>query len=264
MSDQPQIKPFQPRGLEEPKDANRMTIKSFTPNKLNAGEIKDYSQKKQTFGSFAATDEKANSKFSLHPDSKKYLGVEEEERSHLETMIRQEVEDRVAKMKDQAYAEGFKKGVEEGNAEAQQKLLGQIQPLGENFAALLDSFEKMKEEMYCANERILIQLIFNVARQVLLKDLKEDPEYLKRLCTQMIEKIGIRDHLKIKISKTDLEGIDQLKEYLKAQYTDLKNVKIETSDEVQLGGCKIETNLMWINASVESQLKAIEESFKEQ
>lgn len=259
---EPKIAPFTPRGLEEPKDQNKMKIQSFTPSHFKSSQVKDYDAVKQTFGNLASTDLNHNSRFSLHPDSKKHLGVEDEERNHLESIIAKEVELRVQSIRDQAFAEGFKTGHETGNQTAQQAIEAKFQPLWDQFSQLVAEFERIKPEMYAANEKVLVQMIFSTARQLILKDLKADPEYVRRLCIQLIEKMGIRDHLKIKVSKTDQENIESLKEYLKGQYSELKNIQIDASDEVQLGGCKIETNLIRMNASVESQLQAIEASFQ--
>jgi flagellar assembly protein FliH len=124
-------------------------------------------------------------------------------------------------------------------------------------------FDSIKKELFVANEAYLVQLVYQVARQVLLKELGTDREYVKRLLVHVIEKLGARDHIRVKISKQDSENIEGIKEFLKAQIPDLRNIQIEGTDELALGGCKVETDLSRINASIENQLSSLEKSFGE-
>jgi flagellar biosynthesis/type III secretory pathway protein FliH len=98
---------------------------------------------------------------------------------------------------------------------------------------------------------------------VTLKEIKTDHEYVRNLCTLLVEKIGAKDHVKIKIGADDFAQIETLREYLKQQFADLKNIQIDVSDEFINGGCKIETDLARINASVDTQLQLINKALGE-
>ena len=237
---------------------NTVEIKSFRPKSLTGEVVNDYAQVKEKFGSLASTDPKSNSHFNLHPAAKKNLGIDAEERSHLEDLVKAEVEKRVVQIKAQAFEEGFEKGRGEGKEKAEGDFFAIVQPLFEQFSSLLQSFDQAKQEIYNANEAFLIQLIYTIGKQVLLEDLKADPNYVKRLAQQIVEKLGAKENIRIKVSRQDYANIEQLREFLKAQFPDLKNVQIDASDDLVLGGCKIETDLSRVNASVESQLLSIQ------
>jgi flagellar biosynthesis/type III secretory pathway protein FliH len=97
----------------------------------------------------------------------------------------------------------------------------------------------------------------------MLRELTTDREYVKRLALHVVEKIGAKDHVRIRISRQDAALLDELKEHLKVQMPDLKNLHIEAVDDLPLGGCKVETDLSRMNASVETQLGAIEKALGE-
>jgi flagellar assembly protein FliH len=233
-------------------------IKSFKPRALNGDVINDYKQVKEKFGNLAATDPKSNSHFTLHPESKRGLGIEAEERSHIEDQVSIEVETRLAALKDEAYQDGFERGRGEGKTSAEAEFFEQVKPQFEQLTTILKEFDQLKSEVYTANEQFLIQLIFQVSKSILLTELKTDREYVKRLTAEIIEKLGAKENIRIKINTADYENIDQFREFLKTTFPDLKNVQIEPDGSLVLGGVKVETDLSRINASVEAQLNSIQ------
>jgi flagellar assembly protein FliH len=133
----------------------------------------------------------------------------------------------------------------------------------DRLSSLMAELDHLKKDLYSANESFLIGLIFQISKQVLLRELSTDREYVKRLTAHVVEKIGAKDHVRIKINPQDGGLLEQLKEHLKVQIPDLKNVQIEVSEEILSGGCKVETDLSRLNASVETQLSAIEKALGE-
>jgi flagellar assembly protein FliH len=237
---------------------NTVEIKSFKPRSLNGEVVNDYKQVKEKFGNLAATDPKSNAHFSLHPDSKKGLGIEAEEKSHLEDLVSIEVESRLELLKEQAYQDGFEKGRDEGALKASAQFFEIVQPQFEQFSALLHSLDQVKNEVYVANEQMLIQMIFQISKHILLDELKVDREYVKRITSQIIEKLGAKENIRLKVNRDDYANLEQLRDFLKTHFPDLKNVQIDPSDDLVLGGVKVETDLSRINASVEAQLKSVQ------
>lgn len=254
-----QVNEFQPRTL----DGGGIQIRPFVPTSLKPGTVRDYTEVKKEFGNFASTDAKNEHHFHLHPASKLALGVDQEEKAQLEGAIQQEVEIRVQKFRDQGYIDGMKKGLEDGRREATEALDAEIRPKFQQFLSLMETFEGLKKSLFHSNEQVLVQLMFSIAKQVLLKELSTDQDYLKRLVSQVIERIGVKDHVRIKVNQTDQASIDAIREFLKQHYPDLRNIQIEASDDVIDGGCFVETDLIRVNASVQNQLLAIEESLKQ-
>jgi flagellar assembly protein FliH len=237
-----------------------MVVKAFQPKALNGIVVNDYETAKQKFGTMAMTEPEADTRFNLHPASRKFLGIEKEEHRHLEGRINEEVEKRLVELREAARAEGFEQGRAEGEAIVMKELTEKTQPIFDHFQKVVGEFEGAKEEIYHANEDFLIQLVFQVARQVILKEVKADRDYVKNLCVQLVEKIGAKDHVKIKIGKDDFDQVEAIRDHLKQQFVDLKNIQIDVSEEFNSGGCKVETDLARINASVETQLQLISQT----
>jgi len=244
-------------------DSRSVEIKPFKPRDLADANPADYRDVKKRFGTLANTDSGTTSRFNLHPAAKKLLGVEQEERSHIEGMVRAEVDARLEELREEAFQKGMVEGREQGKSLAEQEHRTKMEPLEGRFSDLIAEFEGMKKELHAANESFLISLVFQVGKQVLLRELQTDREYVKRLTAQVVEKVGAKDHIRIRVGRQDAEVIEQLKEHLKVQLPDLKNIQIDAVDELSLGGCKVETDLSRMNASVETQLAAIEKALGE-
>jgi len=252
----PKTNPFEPRSL----NSGKVEIKPFMPKSLSGSGISDYSDVKKKFGSLSSLDQQSGGSFNLHPAAKKFLGVERQERDHVEGIVRAEVDARVAEIRESAYREGMELGRKEGLSNAEAEYRESVRPIQEQFLRLLTEFEGIKQELYSANEAYLIQLVYQVGKQVLLQEMGTDREYVKRLAAHVVEKLGAKDNIRIKVSKKDAENIESIKEFLKSTIPDLRNVQIEGSDDLPVGGCKVETDLSRINASVENQLNSIEKS----
>ena len=160
-------------------------------------------------------------------------------------------------MKKAAHQEGYENGRNQGALEAKEELTQIVKPLYEHFEKLLQEFEGVKHELYEANESLIVQMVFAMGREILLRELKTDQEYIQRLAAEVIEKIGAKDYVKIKVNSEDFRNMDTVRDFLKVQFPDLKNIQFEAVDDLPIGGCKVETELSRINAGIENQLIAV-------
>ncbi len=64
------------------------------------------------------------------------------------------------------------------------------------------------------------------------------------------------------MNPSDLQFINETQYQLSELIADIDNVTLEAEDNIQSGGCVIETNLGEIDARIEKQLQAVEESFR--
>ena len=64
------------------------------------------------------------------------------------------------------------------------------------------------------------------------------------------------------MNPADLQFINETKYQLSNLIADVNSVTIEAEENIQSGGCVIETDLGQIDARIEKQLQAVEESFR--
>lgn len=227
-------------------------VRAFSPKKIE-------SSSSEPFNRFKTEGEVSdNQRFHLHPDSKRLLGIDSKEKDYLQSRIDAEVKIRLEAEMIQAREIGKKQGYEEGTVQATAELQEKLRPKVENFEALIAELNEQKQKIFSENQKVLMQMLFHTAKLILLRELKTDPEYLQRLCSVLIERVGTAEGMKLKISKVDADQIEELRNFAKVQAGDQKNIKVEVSEDLQLGGVRIETDLIRINATLEQQFQAIE------
>jgi flagellar assembly protein FliH len=224
-----------------------------------------YEHTRKTYGALAATDadrvakSRKDARFAINPLLREPLSIEDEERRVIEEKVRSRVgaieNEARAKAAELGYQEGLKRGHDQAFRTFQQESSERTAHLDR----LIASFEGAKHDIFRANERYLVELVFRVARMVLLKELSTDKEYVLRIARELIERVGARENIRIRLNPDDLESAAMLRDGLDKAFGALQNVNIEASAQVKRGGCELETEWNVIDASVETQLKGIYE-----
>jgi hypothetical protein len=199
-------------------------VTSFALQELRIKGKGVYSAVKAKYGALAATDEDRRTKGRDRRFSVNPLlrdGLAIEDEER--RVIDIKIEEQVVLLREQASIDGAKKGFEEGLKKGREEGFAQFQ--ADSAGALTT-----------------------------------DPEYVVRLARDLMDRVGVRDNVKIRIGQKDAASIDLLKADLTKTFSDLKNLSIEVSEEIQDGGCVIETQWSAIDASIETQLKGLQEA----
>lgn len=226
----------------------------------------DYGATKAKYGALAATDpEKVrrgqkDNRFSLNSLLREPLSVEQEEQRVIEERVKTQVEAVTEKAKSEAAAIGYRDGLAKGHEEAFMKFQVESKERMAEFEKLMASAEEAKREIFRANERFLVEMVFRIARMVLLRELTTDREYILRLCTELIERVGVRENIKLGISAEDAQTLSMLKEGIEKKLGAMSNLSIEVSNQIARGGCTVETQWNAIDASIDGALKGIADS----
>lgn len=241
-------------------------VKSFELADLKRVSDVDYSSVKSKYGPLAATDQERmqrgqkDRRFSLDPLLRDPLSVEQEEQRVMETKINAQIQSLAERAKESASAVGYQDGLKKGFDEAFKKFQSEGQVRLEKFGQLIAEVEHAKNEIFTANEKFLIDLIYRISRMVLLRELSVDRDYLLRLAKELILKVGAKDNVTLRVNSDDAETIGMLKAGIEKAFGQLANLTVESSSQVKRGGCQIETEWSAIDASIETQLDGIHES----
>lgn len=186
-----------------------------------------------------------------------HLKLEEREKHDLEQRYRVEIERRWEKAKEQAEAEGFQKGLQEGIAEAYKAELPRINERLEHLNQVIMEFDQLRERIFNVNEAFLMRLIAQVAKTIILKEISLDKEYIHRLVLSLLDQLGKVDDIKIFLSPQDFENVETLKKFIEKEFGKLKHTTIESDIDLTAGACKVETSMGVIDASIETQMANI-------
>lgn len=255
-----------PRRIVKMDFAPARVARPYEMRSLKGEEEGTYAATKAKFGALAMTDpdrvvnSDKDRAFSLNPLLREPLGIEEEERRVIEERVQARLKEIMETEVAQARAEGFEAGRKEGFQAAREEFRAEGSQKLQRLDSVIADAEQAKEEIYRANERFVINTIFRVARMVMLKELATDKQYILRLAKELIERVGIRENIRIRIHPSEFETMQSVRDGLDKHFGGLKNLQIEPSNEINAGGCILETEWNAIDATIDTQLKAIEKA----
>lgn len=182
----------------------------------------------------------------------------EEENRELEeeySRLIQEAEIEAQKVREDAYREGLSEGKEEGLRAAQEKAEGLIKDIRTYMKRLKDLEENLRKE----SEREVVKLALAIARKIVSREIKTDPDTITHIVRAALEKIPFSPQIKIRVNPADWEYIT--KNPLEAGEYEYKDIALEPDNAINPGGCYLETGFGDIDSRWEEQLKEIERLF---
>ena len=166
---------------------------------------------------------------------------------------------------EQAYRKGFAEGKAQGLNEGQDTGLElgtqKIEPLISAIKEALIQLNTIREETYLQLEKEVVELALAIAQKVICREIATDKETVVCVAKEALAKVDDPGKVKIKMNPADLEFINQTKYQLANLIPDVNHVTFEAEENIQSGGCIIETELGEIDARIEKQLQAVKESF---
>lgn len=145
-------------------------------------------------------------------------------------------------VKENAFAEGFQAGLEKFNAH-------------------LLSLDKELQELRVEIQKRILPLSLTAARKIIGEELKHHPERIVDIVLNSLKPVTQHKKIKIYVNKADLAMLEQRKPEIKAIFEHLQSLVIEERNDVEPGGCIIETEAGIINAQLENQWRALEMAF---
>ena len=247
-------------------DEKGLQIREFEFQNFSKSGTQDYGDVKKRLGSLAITDSEHEGKnikdrrFFLNPYTKKSLSIQNEELRAIESSVQDQIQKRIEQSKVEASRLGFEEGFTQGLAQGLQEFKAQSVDKLTQIENFLNQAESAKMDLYKANEKFIIQLVYRLAKMVLLKELKEDRAHIGRLIESLIRETRAREYIIVRVNPQDLEAVSLIKPELKASFSQLSNIKVESTGDVPVGGCQIETEWTQIETDINLQLKAIEQN----
>ena len=156
---------------------------------------------------------------------------------------------------DKGFAQGEKDGYELGETRAR-KIIEKIE-------GLLDEMVGLKSGLVRQYEKDMLATIFATAEKVVHTHVAMNDTAVKDNILAALELVAEKREVTLKINPEDFEYVEKLRPELFSSHTQIKSVMITSDPAVTRGGCRLETSNGDVDASIESQLKIIQQSLKE-
>jgi flagellar assembly protein FliH len=170
--------------------------------------------------------------------------------------------ERVEQAYQKGLAEGNRQGLKDGEQNGFERASRKVEPLITAIQQAVIKLTAIREETYQQIETEVVELALAIARKIICREVSTDKETVVCVAKEALAKVDDPGKIKIKMNPADLQFINETKYQLSNLIADVNNVTIEAEESIQSGGCVIETDLGEIDARIEKQLQAVEESFR--
>lgn len=236
----------------------------FSPKEFNLKEF-PIDQKRKDKHQKIIKSERSNAEenhFRIAPVVLEHRGLLEQEKHEKELQIQDEVDRRLESLREQAYDEGFKKGLEEGRQEVfahtKHEVEEKLNAVGDMITVLLGTQQNLLDEY----RKEIYTTVKNLAKWVILRELKEDDLYLERLLEKLILEINARSNLLIKVGPSSFSKMPEVLDVVQGKLGKFQNLRVEVDSQLNDWGMIVESDNGIINASFDQQLHAIDKLFE--
>lgn len=160
---------------------------------------------------------------------------------------------------DLGFAAGKKRGFDEGLEQSKQHFKPHI-TLFEN---LVRELRQEKESFYEENELYIVKLAIEIAKKIIQRELTQNPDFLLYVVREALNRIADNGRIVIRTNPADLALIKNDKEFMQNHLLVFDHVDFVSSDNIQKGGCVIESESGIVDAQLNIQLEKIEQSLLE-
>lgn len=167
-----------------------------------------------------------------------------------------------ARTYEDGYQDGILKGRQAGETAGFERAAQKLEPLLDSLQQGLLQLKRLRLDTYNGIEKEVVELALAIARKVICREVKMEKDVVVSVAKEALAKVDDSTHITIKMNPDDLQFINETRYQLSDLIDNIENVTLTPESSVQSGGCIIETDLGEIDARIENQLQAVEESFR--
>lgn len=159
------------------------------------------------------------------------------------TLFKKETLAEAETIKEAAFQEGFQEG---------------LISLNKHLLALDRELKEIREEVH----KKILPLSLKAARKILGEELRIHPDRIVDIILASLKPVTQHRKVTIYVNRADLEHVEANRPKIKKIFEHLENLSIQERDDIEIGGCMIETEAGIINAQLENQWRAMEAAFE--
>ncbi|HOK89556.1 MAG TPA: FliH/SctL family protein [Candidatus Hydrogenedentes bacterium] len=177
----------------------------------------------------------------------------------LRQQVLEEANREAERVLEQAREEGYRQGLEEGRAEFARKVEGVL----ELYEGLAEELRQKREAFLDSLEPQVLALAKLIAQRVIDREISLDNRLVALTIRRALAEVSDRQKIRVTVNPEDLAVTRELVPELRLEFPGIETVEVETSDQVGRGGCVVESELMRVDARMETLLARVLEALSE-
>lgn len=195
-----------------------------------------------------------DSGFEIAPIVKEHRGINRQEELERQRLIQEEVEKQLVRIQDQAYREGFEKGLKDGQEEVFNQTRAEVEQKLESLTEMIQEVLNTHHELIQQEKMAAYRTVKNLTKWVILRELEDDGDYVIRLLEKLINELQVKSNILIQIDSKSFEDKPEILEIIQQKVGELKNVRLEVDYDIEGPGIVVESENGIINGSLKEQL----------
>lgn len=206
---------------------------------------------------FANDNMEKSSSFAISDLIAQQTGISKLQSEAQQDSVNARVLEKLKEVEEKAYREGYDLGQIEGTEKAFKESQGDLNDRLKVIEEIIKSIEKQKRQILIDNEATVINLVFQVAKKLALRDLSEHREAAVEILREVLGQMTNDEKIVVHLANEDLLFIETFQEKSNQRIEGLERTKLIASDKIQVGGALIETDFGTVDASVEERVERV-------
>lgn len=169
---------------------------------------------------------------------------------------REDLEEKLRAVEQEAYAKGFTEGVKKG-AETERV---NLRSSAETVSAFFRELSRLREEIFRNSEGEILDLAFAIAEKVVHQEVSANRSVASSVLKSAMKDVLDREGLRIRLSPLDYHHLTEVNPDAIRGLEELRNAEIETDESIGPGGVVIETLFGEVDARIDRQLNEVREA----
>lgn len=177
-------------------------------------------------------------------DKAKQVILEAREEADRVRQDAREVLEQVNQEMERSKKEGFDKGYQEGMEKGLEMLI---------------RVKELRQKLFTENEREMVKLVFEIAKKIIGREFSENDKAIMNVIRLALSD-AVGEKITVRLNPKDYGTIKKTEKEWIASLESGKTLSFREDDEVQPGGCVVDTEIGTIDAQLDTQLNAIKKA----
>ena len=188
---------------------------------------------------------------ALIDEDRRSLGPETDSEELYRTKLL-DIERRSQEIEKEAYGKGFSQGEKDGFEYGQKA----VQVIKSQFERIVENMEALPSKVLQDYRDWLIQTSIRIARQIVKREVQTSPEIVAETVKALLEQAEEHSTLTVYLNPNDIDFVKKRAEM--ELWAERKRFAFKTDRDLERGGCRVESSLQLLDASMAAQFENLE------
>ena len=199
-----------------------------------------------------------NNNFEIHPILKEKRGIIAQESAVKDEVIENEIQERLEKVRETAFEKGYQEGKSKGEKDVYEQTKIEAEEKLERLNEVVEDVLKSKIKLIREEKNHVYDLIHKIAKWVILRELSNDGDYLKRLLDNLAREVESNSELVVYVDRESFKNMPEFIDYAEKKLANFRNVKVEIGHDMKGPGIVLCSENEILSGTMEEQMQSLE------